>query len=450
MAMLEHDPERLEALLLSADDESAAVPSPSPPSSPHPSHQLLPSALSVSMPSLLPARGLTGSSSGKERHGRRNSTLAATAIQRLVRGWATRRQHEPSAVRVPATIEETRRQFWQSDAALEGIYDDDDETPPPAPLVSHGNCLVLGSLTIDLRAEAESSWPEGGMPTVGTLTFAPGGAGANEAVALAKLGVSTKLVGRVGTDEMGRLLLGHLDGLGLPLLDFSAVRVAEGATTGVAVQLATHADGRAAHMVCQGANSNVGQVEVQAALALLPDRRARASSAAGLIGASRAGGYAVSTSQSQQSLPQSQCNSERSLPQSHGSSWLPSPAGSQYDSSRAEEPSAEEPRAEEPSAGEDVQLVLLQLELPSRPMRTLARAARKRGCSVALRASPLPRGNAHYKLKAEALLRAHVSTWGQTRPPSTAHPASPPLPLPASHLTSPSVPPRSSARGSAR
>eukprot|EP00966_Prymnesium_polylepis_P244749 5661244-Prymnesium_polylepis.2 len=48
-------------------------------------------------------------------------------------------------------------------------------------------------------------WPQGGTSAtdVGTFESSPGGKGANEAVAVAKLGIHVSLVGRVGEDELG-------------------------------------------------------------------------------------------------------------------------------------------------------------------------------------------------------------------------------------------------------
>ncbi len=63
--------------------------------------------------------------------------------------------------------------------------------------------LVFGSINMDLVARA-SRLPVPGETLLGRDFFtAPGGKGANQAVAIARLGVSTQMVGRVGRDSFG-------------------------------------------------------------------------------------------------------------------------------------------------------------------------------------------------------------------------------------------------------
>ena len=51
---------------------------------------------------------------------------------------------------------------------------------------------------------------DGASSTTGIFSASPGGKGANEAVAISRLGVKTFLIGRVGSDEMGSVLLQRL------------------------------------------------------------------------------------------------------------------------------------------------------------------------------------------------------------------------------------------------
>jgi sugar/nucleoside kinase (ribokinase family) len=74
--------------------------------------------------------------------------------------------------------------------------------------------VVVGDLLYDLLARIE------GSVAFGTDTFAPieaaaGGSGANAAVWLARLGVETHFVGRVGNDAFGRFLAGELERAGV-------------------------------------------------------------------------------------------------------------------------------------------------------------------------------------------------------------------------------------------
>ena len=113
--------------------------------------------------------------------------------------------------------------------------------------------------------------PEPGSSHLGTFSMSPGGKGANEAVALSRLGVPTTLIGRVGKDEMGRALLEQLKSQVYRGLDCSGVRSSADASTGVAVLFVTAEDGQKGTVVCQGANGAVGDDEVDAVLKLLPE-----------------------------------------------------------------------------------------------------------------------------------------------------------------------------------
>ena len=99
----------------------------------------------------------------------------------------------------------------------------------------HARCLVFGSLNMDLKAETFNRIADGSSSTTGIFSASPGGKGANEAVALARLGVSTILIGRVGIDEMGSVLLSRLSAV--EGLDTSRVARDPAVSTGVAVQL---------------------------------------------------------------------------------------------------------------------------------------------------------------------------------------------------------------------
>jgi ribokinase len=75
--------------------------------------------------------------------------------------------------------------------------------------------------------------PRAGETVVGTRHFiGPGGKGANQAVAVARLGGKVGLVAVVGADELGESMR---EGLGGEGVDVSAVGVYPGASTGIAV-----------------------------------------------------------------------------------------------------------------------------------------------------------------------------------------------------------------------
>ncbi|NEN99563.1 MAG: ribokinase, partial [Moorea sp. SIO3I7] len=66
--------------------------------------------------------------------------------------------------------------------------------------------IVFGSINMDLVAKTPRL-PVPGETLQGHEFFtAPGGKGANQAVAVARLGIPTNMVGRVGSDDFGTQL----------------------------------------------------------------------------------------------------------------------------------------------------------------------------------------------------------------------------------------------------
>ncbi|WP_286914085.1 MULTISPECIES: ribokinase [unclassified Pseudomonas] len=92
--------------------------------------------------------------------------------------------------------------------------------------------LVVGSLNMDLVARAERL-PRPGETLAGESFFTvPGGKGANQAVAVARLGGSVAMVGNVGDDAYGLQLRQALEVEGI---DCQAVGVCQGVSSGVAL-----------------------------------------------------------------------------------------------------------------------------------------------------------------------------------------------------------------------
>lgn len=130
-----------------------------------------------------------------------------------------------------------------------------------------GNVIVFGSLNMDLTIEADRI-PLQGETMAGRNFFTnPGGKGANQAVAAAKFGAPTYLIGAVGTDVFGDQIVSQLAGYGVHCDE--VVRTAD-APTGVAV--ITRVDGDNRIILDAGANVALGIEDVDAAL----DRRAKA------------------------------------------------------------------------------------------------------------------------------------------------------------------------------
>lgn len=110
--------------------------------------------------------------------------------------------------------------------------------------------LVVGSINMDLVLEA-SRQPYVGESLVGCCySYAPGGKGANQAVALARLGAGVTLVGCVGADENGRALT---TGLGREGIDIGFLREDSESQTGLAV-VVLGGDAKNSILVFPGAN----------------------------------------------------------------------------------------------------------------------------------------------------------------------------------------------------
>ena len=125
--------------------------------------------------------------------------------------------------------------------------------------------VVVGSLNMDLVIRAPH------LPAPGETIFgsdfltAPGGKGANQAVAAARLGASVSLVGRTGDDDFGRALRATLNADGV---DTAHVGADPRAATGVAL-IAVEDGGQNTIIVASGANMRVERTDVDAAAALL-------------------------------------------------------------------------------------------------------------------------------------------------------------------------------------
>ncbi len=92
--------------------------------------------------------------------------------------------------------------------------------------------VVIGSINYDISVFAPRL-PQPGETLLGSdHLFGPGGKGANQAVAAARLGARVGMVGQVGSDEWGEALVAGLVEEGI---DVTAVGRGEGEPTGIAV-----------------------------------------------------------------------------------------------------------------------------------------------------------------------------------------------------------------------
>ena len=126
---------------------------------------------------------------------------------------------------------------------------------------------VLGSLNMDISVTVPELPGPGATVLGGGAAFAPGGKGANQAVAAARLGgaagQAVRMVGCLGDDDFGRALRSALAAEGV---DDHAVRTVAGAPTGIAMITVDQA-GENIITVAPGANRAVGEAEVAAAVA---------------------------------------------------------------------------------------------------------------------------------------------------------------------------------------
>ena len=122
-----------------------------------------------------------------------------------------------------------------------------------------GRVFVAGSINMDVVAIADRH-PKVGETVAGkSVHYFPGGKGANQAVASAKLGAPTALIGRLGLDAFGQQLRAFL---AAQAVDLAGVRETAAADTGTAIITVAEADNTI--VVVPGANALVGAEDVGA------------------------------------------------------------------------------------------------------------------------------------------------------------------------------------------
>lgn len=138
------------------------------------------------------------------------------------------------------------------------MYENEDSGP------ARYDLLVVGSANADLVVGVDRR-PAAGETVLGSdLAVHPGGKGANQAVAAARLGARTALLARVGDDAHGRLLLESQRSAGV---DTTGVLVG-GAPTGVAL-ITVDPTGDNSIVVSPGANARLTPADIRAAGPLL-------------------------------------------------------------------------------------------------------------------------------------------------------------------------------------
>ncbi|HEX5859353.1 MAG TPA: ribokinase [Microbacterium sp.] len=121
-----------------------------------------------------------------------------------------------------------------------------------------GSLAVVGSINVDLTASVDRLPGAGETVLGGTLRRLPGGKGANQAVAAARLGGRVRMIGAVGDDADGQWMLQGLRDAGV---DTGGVWLGDSAT-GTAL-ITVDGAGENQIVVCPGANedASIGGVE---------------------------------------------------------------------------------------------------------------------------------------------------------------------------------------------
>jgi ribokinase len=123
-----------------------------------------------------------------------------------------------------------------------------------------GRVFVAGSIIMDVVATAPRH-PKVGETILGHgMFFFPGGKGANQAVAAARLGADAALIGRVGCDDFGAQMRAFL---ATQRVDLTNVRDTEGAVTGSALIVVAEKDN--AIVVVPAANAELGTRDLDGA-----------------------------------------------------------------------------------------------------------------------------------------------------------------------------------------
>jgi len=124
-----------------------------------------------------------------------------------------------------------------------------------------GRVFIAGSINMDVVATADRH-PQVGETVAGkAVLYFPGGKGANQAVAAAKLGAAATLIGRLGTDAFGHELRAFLAAQGV---DLAFVKDTAEAHSGTALITIANADNTI--VVVPGANAHVSAEDVGAAV----------------------------------------------------------------------------------------------------------------------------------------------------------------------------------------
>lgn len=118
--------------------------------------------------------------------------------------------------------------------------------------------VVLGSLNMDISVTVQRLPEPGETVIADSMSQHPGGKGANQAVAAARLGGDVRLIGRLGEDDHGNCIRMALDDAGV---DLRHVRTTDHATGQAFVTVDSR--GENVIVVASGANADINAAAVQ-------------------------------------------------------------------------------------------------------------------------------------------------------------------------------------------
>jgi len=129
-----------------------------------------------------------------------------------------------------------------------------------------GTVCVVGSINMDLVVRTPRLPAPGETILGGPFETFPGGKGANQAVAAARMGARVSMVGRIGADDYGQTLRALLVREGV---DATAIRATAGTATGVGVILVDERTGENTIVVAPGANARLTPDDVETVAGLV-------------------------------------------------------------------------------------------------------------------------------------------------------------------------------------
>lgn len=118
--------------------------------------------------------------------------------------------------------------------------------------------IVFGSINMDLAVKVPKLPKKGETLAGHSFTTTGGGKGANQAVALSRLGVETALIGRVGNDDFGNKLRQDLTNNGV---EIETITIDEQESTGMAI-ITVEESGENEIIIVAGANGKIDDYEL--------------------------------------------------------------------------------------------------------------------------------------------------------------------------------------------